>query len=200
MNHLATWPAPAAPSTWQRCTLRYVPVQSAYRPPARAATRPAKRSGLVALRGIASRFGVWFSPCVIGMPSGTRVLVADGALDRSLRRIAAGRHEVPLTLNHQGHVLLTTAQGLEVYVRGETLRIKIRPETRTARDAIRLLRHDWPSSALSATLTNIQAFTLADEALKPHGSPVSMAVIMTADLFEIAVVESGACPNCHLIL
>ena len=99
------------------------------------------------LLGTVLRFGIWFTPGETeNVPVGTRVLVHRQALDRCLRRIAAGRLVIPLTIGHthmglDGDVLLTTADpSMTVERFGDELAVLLSGKTAAGRAALRAIR------------------------------------------------------------
>jgi hypothetical protein len=178
------WPAPARASAWEGFALRTVP----------SPTRTARRPRPAALEGVALRFGVWFSPGVTAdhLPQNPRVLVRRGALTASLARIKARQELCRLNVTHGGEWLLTSADPcLELFVRGDELRVRVRGNSAAGRKAVRLLslldRRD-----LSIGL-DVRRFWATEGADPP------LMVVTRARLREISVVPAGACPGCRLL-
>ncbi len=183
----SAWPAPIQASPWERFELETMPrASTSTRPPVRSSRSPAMRDP-GPIDGIALRFETWFAPHVDGKCTGTRCYIHSGALDRSLRRIAAGRLEIPLNFDHHGETLTTSDGGFELFISGRKLRLRIRD--RFARRVIAL--GDWRE--LSMGLVRC-------EAIQTNAAAGPLLSVTAAEIDEIALVHRGACAGCRLSL
>lgn len=198
---MSSWPAQHVESPWP--VLRTVsPCRTARRPPVRAERRSVEAKAGPRrpdkVEGTALRFVEWFTPEInagdeYGFKTGSRVLVKPYALNASLLAIEFRRQLVALTLGHGGDWLLSSGPDndcFEVFVKGDSLRVRIRGSTRAGRRALAAIRRSGDRE-LSVGLGDLSC-------LKYPGPTGPLFVITEARLQEIAVVPAGACPRCRL--
>jgi hypothetical protein len=191
-----TWPAPPAASPWSSFTLRTVPPScTAQRLAVRPAPRPVTRHRLPALLGVAMRFGEYFLPELgAGLPAGTSVAVAPGALDTSLAMIRVGHQRFRLSVGHHGPALLRAVDGcLEVFVCGDDLMVGLGAHNAAGRTALAAVKALFvmDHGELSVRLKDCDCVLLS----KPGHA--RRAIVIKGTLAEVALVPRGAGRQCE---
>jgi hypothetical protein len=139
--------------------------------------------------------------CRLGVPlqqAGKLVAVLDDdCLDLTVRAVHRGKHVVRLTHLHDGQVLATTADDLELYFHdgrhGRELRLRLFPDSYKGRAAICFVK------SLSYCCLSVGLSALAGTMFRDQDRAGRLMIVRRAVLEEIAVVPEGACPGCLIL-